>query len=356
MKIQSSNPSADIHLKFQDKKPGMIFLYSLLSGFFLLSCGPSKSSEYNHFMGLTQGTTYHITYKGAENYKPQIDSLLAEFDTSLSTYNKESLITAINENRSDSADRFLTYCVEQALLICQASNGAFDITIGPLANSWGFGFKNKETITPEKIDSLLPFVGCDKVSIVGNRIIKASPEVILNVNAIAQGYAVDVVCEWLESKKVSNYMVEIGGEVKVKGLNPHQSEWKVGINEPIDDSLNVNQDIHEVVRISEHAMATSGNYRKFYVENGVKYSHTLDPKTGYPVKHNLLSASVLAKTCIEADAYATAFMVVGLEKALEILKLHPELEAYFIYADPNGTFQTYYTQGMKEHLTPDENQ
>lgn len=336
--------------------PGTIFLLSLLAGIFMLSCGTSKSSDYNQFMGLTQGTTYHITYKGAENYKPQIDSLLAEFDTSLSTYNKESLITAINENRSDSADSYLKYCVEQALLICQASDGAFDITIGPLANCWGFGFKNKETMTQEKIDSLLPFVGCDKVSVVGNRIIKASPEVVLNVNAIAQGYAVDVVCDWLESKAVSDYMVEIGGEVKVKGLNPHQSEWKVGINEPIDDSLNVNQDIREVVRISEHAMATSGNYRKFYVENGVKYSHTLDPKTGYPVKHNLLSASVLANSCIEADAYATAFMVVGLEKALEILKLHPELEAYFIYAGQDGTFQTFYTQGMKQHLTPDENQ
>lgn len=332
----------------------LIFL--LLLGIGLFSCQSGERDEYSQIMGLTQGTTYHITYRSEKPLKLEIDSLLAEFDTSLSTYNAASLITAINENRGDSSDTYLLTCLRKSLEVCEASSGAFDITIGPIANMWGFGFKNKEEVTQPRIDSLLQLVGCGKIRIEGNRIIKSNPNIILNVNAIAQGYAVDVVCMYLDNLGIPDYMVEIGGEVKVKGLNPHQEKWKVGINVPVDDSLNVNQDIQEVVKMSNLALATSGNYRKFYVENGIKYSHTLDPKTGYPVKHNLLSASVLSSSCMEADAYATAFMVLGLEKSMELLQLHPELEAYFISAGNGDDYIITYSPGMKQYLESFENQ
>lgn len=328
----------------------------LLSGMLLFSCQTKDRNEYSQIMGLTQGTTYHVTYRSEKPLKLEIDSLLAEFDTSLSTYNSESLITAINENRSDSSNIYLLTCIKKSIEVCEASDGAFDITIGRIANMWGFGFKNKEEVSQARIDSLLPLIGCGKIQIDGTKIRKSDPNIILNVNAIAQGYAVDVVCLHLDQLGISDYMVEIGGEVRVKGLNPRQEKWKVGINVPVDDSLNLNQDIQEVVKMSNLSLATSGNYRKFYVENGVKYSHTLNPKTGYPVKHNLLSASVISSSCMEADAYATAFMVLGLEKSMQLLKLHPELEAYFISAGSGDEYIITYSPGMKQHLESLENQ
>lgn len=321
----------------------------ILSG--LISCSSESKSSYSKVMGFTQGTTYHLTYKHEKNWKLEVDSLLANFDTSLSTYNSASLITAINENRSANADSYLLTVLKRAQEICEISGGAFDVTIGPLANYWGFGFRNRDSISPEGVEELLKFTGCDKFKIAGNQILKADSAVLLNVNAIAQGYAVDVVCDYLESKGIADFMVEIGGEIKVKGKNPNGELWQLGINRPIDDSTSMNNELQEVLALTNMALATSGNYRKFYVENGIKYAHTLDPATGYPVKHNLLSASVIAPSCMDADAFATAFMVMGLEKSLEFLSQHPEIEAYLISSNVNGEYEVNYTPGLKAYFS-----
>lgn len=321
----------------------------ILSG--LISCSPESKSSYTKVMGFTQGTTYHLTYQHEKNLKLEVDSLLAEFDTSLSTYNSASLITAINENRGTEADPFLLTVLKKAQEICELSEGAFDITIGPIANYWGFGFRNRDSVSSEGVEELLKLCGCDKFRIEGNEIIKADSMVLLNVNAIAQGYAVDVVCEFLESRGIVDYMVEIGGELKVKGKNPKGDKWQLGINRPVDDSTNVNNEIQEVLSMTDMALATSGNYRKFYVEDGTKFSHTLDPATGFPVKHNLLSASVIGRSCMDADAYATVFMVMGLERSLEFLKQHPEIEAYLISSGKDGEYEINYTPGLASYFS-----
>jgi FAD:protein FMN transferase len=333
----------------------LFILHILLLGG-LSACQSEKKSEYTKVMGLAQGTTYHLTYLSEENLKLDVDSLLAEFDTSLSTYNSASLITAINENRDVDADSFLLTVLRRSQQICEATEGAFDITIGPIANYWGFGFRNRDSISPEGVEELLKLVGCYNFSIVGTKIQKSDSAVLLNVNAIAQGYAVDVVSSYLESRGIMDYMVEIGGELKVKGKNPHGEKWQVGINRPVDDSTNMNNEIQEVLAISDLSLATSGNYRKFYVEGGIKYSHTLDPSTGHPVKHNLLSATVITPTCMDADAYATAFMVMGMERSLVFLDKHPEIQGYLISSREDGTYEIKYSDGLKKFFrTKDEN-
>ncbi len=322
----------------------MLFLVSVT---LLSNCQQANRPEYTKLMGLAQGTTWQITYKGSENRKGAIDSLLLAFDMSLSTYRKDSRITALNENTSTEMDALLQEVVETGIRICRETEGAFDMTVAPVVNAWGFGFKNKETITPQLIDSLLQFTGCGQISINGNQLVKASDAVLLNVNAIAQGYSVDVVARFLEEEGIQNYMVEIGGEIKTKGTNPDGKKWQIGLNKPIDDSLSVKSEIQTVLSLTDLALATSGNYRKFYIENGVKYSHTIDPRTGYPVEHSLLSATVVGESGMEADALATAFMVMGKEKALKFLETRPHIQAYFISEDSFGNYEIDYTPGFE---------
>ena len=219
-----------------------------------------------------------------------------------------------------------------------------------MVDAWGFGFKTGNPPTKQTIDSLRAIVGFHKVALKDGFVSKENPKTMLDCSAIAKGYGTDIVARYLKKKGIQNFMVEIGGEIVVSGNSEKQVPWRIGINKPTDDSLNTNQELQDVVNVSDIAMATSGNYRNFYYKNGKKYAHTIDPKTGYPVQHNILSATVLAKNCATADAYATSFMVMGLDGAKKVLEKHPELCAYLIYADNKGNNKIWYSPSMKKML------
>ena len=285
--------------------------------------------------GMVFGTTYAITYQHNEDLKSDIEAVMQQVDNSLSPFNKSSVITAINNNTSMEVDENLTKVFTLAKTVSQETNGAFDITVAPLVNAWGFGFKSGIKPTDEQIDSILAFVGQEKVTLQNGKITKTDPRIMLDCSAIAKGYGVDMVAEFLANKGIKNYLVEIGGEISARGKNPNGTEWKIGVTKPVDDSLSINQENQTVLEITDQALATSGNYRNFYYEGGKKYAHTINPHTGKPAQSDILSATVIAPSCAIADAYATAFMVLGSDKAKEILKKHPELKAYFILSDYN---------------------
>jgi len=235
--------------------------------------------------------------------------------------------------------------------VSRHSDGIFDITCAPLINVWGFGFSKKDSVTPAMIDSLKTFVGYQKVHLEGNKIVKEDPRLLLNCSAIAKGYACDVIARLLEKEGVENYMVDIGGEVVMKGVNPNGICWRIGINVPEDDSTNTKNQYDEIVQLCKKgAIATSGNYRNFYIKDGKKYAHTIDPRTGYPAEQNILSATIVAEECITADAYATAFMAMGLEKARQMADSIPGIEYYVIYSDEEGKHQVEYSEGMLPYL------
>lgn len=227
------------------------------------------------------------------------------------------------------------------------TGGFFDFTIGQLVNAWGFGLKNRDQLTPHKIDSLLRICGFEKVRLEGNRLVKEDPRIWIDYNAVAQGYSVDVVGLFLESKGIDRYLIDIGGEVLAKGRKEGNKAWSVGIELPEDKPTSPQREIKAIVDLQDRALATSGNYRKFYVLDGIKYSHTIDPKLGSPVHHSLLSASVFASTAATADAYATAFMVMGLEKTIEFIKSNPDLGVYLIYSNEKGELKTYMSDNVK---------
>ncbi|MDR1005121.1 MAG: FAD:protein FMN transferase, partial [Prevotellaceae bacterium] len=256
-----------------------------------------------------------------------------------------------NRNEEVTVDTLFAYIFRRSMEVSRATDGAFDITVAPLVNAWGFGFK--QSVFPDSllIDSLLPFVGYTKVALTPQRrVVKQDPRIQLDCSAIAKGYGVDVVAQLLRAKGVENYMIDIGGEVVVNGNNKNGDKWSIGIDKPIDDRLAAGDEVQVALRIGRGAIATSGNYRNFYYKDGQKYAHTIDPRTGYPVQHNLLSATVVAPDCTTADAYATAFMVVGTERARQIAEAHPELEIYLIYADETGQNRVYYSKGLEAYF------
>lgn len=319
---------------------------------FSLSC----SKSYIRLSGFTQGTTYNIIYfsENEINYHKQIDSILRQFSHSLSVYDSTSIISLVNKNDStQKIDTYFRTVFVESQKISEATNGLFDITVAPLINIWGFGQEQSHKPDSAEIDSILQYIGYEKVRLENGKVIKENPKIILNTNAIAQGYAVDVIAGFFDSNDIKNYMVEIGGELKTKGKNPKGECWKIGIDKPIENSTLENRQVHQIVALPADgltALATSGNYRNFYEQDGKKYAHTISPQSGRPVVHNLLSATVLAETCLEADAYATAFMVMGLDKSLHFVKNHQKLEAYFIYSDKKGTYQVIFTNGFKKLL------
>lgn len=321
---------------------------------FFISCSHQKDCKYFFIDGFTQGTTYHITYQYKEHksLKPEIDSILRQIELSLSIYNPNSVISKVNKNdTSVIPDEYFKFVFNKSVEIAEKTDGAFDITIAPVVNAWGFGSENKKDIDSALIDSLLQFVGYQLIKLNNNKIIKLHSNIMLDANAIAKGYSVDVIADFFEKRQISNYLIEIGGEVKAKGKNKNNEYWRIGIDKPFENSTEQNRELQTIIRLNNKSLATSGNYRKFFEKNGVKYSHTINPKTGYPVKHNLLSATVITDNCITADAYATAFMVLGLDKSMNIVENNPELEAYFICSQgegKNGEYQVYYTQGVKE--------
>jgi thiamine biosynthesis lipoprotein len=237
-----------------------------------------------------------------------------------------------------------------AMQISKETDGAFDITVAPLVNAWGFGFKNGIEPTSEQVDSLMQIIGYQKVSLSAGKVTKTDDRVMLDCSAIAKGYGTDVVARLLRSKGITNFMVEIGGEIVTSGVNAENQPWRVGITKPVEDPMGTTGEVQSIVKITDKAMATSGNYRNFYYKDGKRYAHTIDPKTGYPVQHNILSATVFAKSCAVADAYATSFMVMGMEKAQQLLEQHPELMAYLIYCDEDGKNAVWYSPSLENKI------
>lgn len=327
------------------------FIYLFIISFFLISCNSTTKSLIK-IEGDAQGTTYHISYLSEVgiNHKTAIDSLLKEIDSSMSTWLPASLISRINNNDNNVlVDQYFIEVFKKSIEVSEKTDGIFDVTIGPLVNSWGFGTIEKKHSDSKKIDSLRQFVGYKMLKLEGKKIIKAKPEIKLDFNAIAQGYTVDVLANYLESKGIENYLVEVGGELKAKGKKETEF-WKVGIDKPNEKESSV-RELEAVISLENKALATSGNYRKFYEEDGQKFSHIINPKTGYPAKQNLLSATVIAKDCITADAYATAFMIMGLEKSIQFLENNKDLklEVYFIY-DAHGAWETYASENIKKWI------
>lgn len=305
---------------------------------------------YNSINGLVFGTVYNVTYQYDGNLKAEIEAELKKFDGSLSPFNDTSIITRVNRNEDIVTDSFFQKCFDRSMEISKETEGAFDITVAPLANAWGFGFKQGKFPDSLMIDSLLQITGYAKVKLADGKVVKQDPRVMLSCSAVAKGYSVDVVARLLDSKGIQNYMIDIGGEIVAKGKNPKDALWRIGINKPIDDSLSVNQEIQTILELTDVGLATSGNYRNFYYKDGKKYAHTIDPRTGYPVQHNILSATVVAEDCMTADALATAFMVMGLEKAEAYANAHPTIDACFIYSGEKGEFKMFFTEGMKKYI------
>ncbi|WP_308587821.1 FAD:protein FMN transferase [uncultured Parabacteroides sp.] len=328
------------------KKIGfMVSLWILV----LTACTNQK--QYFEESGSVFHTIYHVKYEASELLTDKIDAEFQKFNLSLNPFNPNSIISKVNQNEPVEADDWFIEVFNKAREVSDHSDGVFDITCAPLVNLWGFGFSKMDSVTPQMIDSIKQFVGYQKVKLDGRIVVKEDPRILLNCSAIAKGYASDIIARLLEREGVKNYMVEIGGEVTMKGVNQNGNCWRIGINKPEDDSTGLRNDIEEVVQLCKKGgVATSGNYRNYYVKDGKKYAHTIDPRTGYPSEQNILSATIVADDCITADAYATAFMAMGLEKARQAAKNIPDIEYYVIYSDENGKHQIEYSEGMLQYL------
>ena len=334
-------------MKKKSIKKQLIFLAVLIIGTVLIL---KNQAPFQTDQGLIFGTIYKITYQSKDNLKHEIEDALKQVDYSLSPFNKKSVITRVNNNTDMQVDSLFmdVFCLAEE--ISKETHGAFDITVAPLVNAWGFGFDSSTKVDSATIDSLRQFVGFNKVSLQNGKIVKADPRLKLDCSSIAKGYGVDCVARLFDKKGIENYMIDIGGELVMKGKNSKMNTWRIGINKPVEDSLSQNQELQTVLELTNIGLATSGNYRNFYYKDGKKYAHTIDPRMGYPIQHNILSATVVAKDCATADAYATSFMVLGLDSAKAICERHPELDAYFIYTNEEGKTETYFTKGMSYYI------
>lgn len=312
------------------------------------------SSDYRMLTGTVFNTIYHIQYDDTTNYHKEIKVLFDEFDASLSMFNPNSQITRINQgDTSIVIDKYLRVLLDKAYEVSELTGGAFDITVAPLTNLWGFGFKNAKTVSPQVVDSILQFVGYQKTHVdAQGHFIKDDPRIVLDASSIAKGYMCDVVADFLKEQGIKNYMVEIGGEINCSGLNSHHELWSVGINEPIEDSLSIETKLQNIMHITDCGVATSGNYRRFYTQDGRRYGHIIDPHSGYPVQQDILSSTVIAPNCITADALATAFMVMGSERSLRIIEADTTLMAYFICdAEDGENYKIFYSPKLRDMLS-----
>lgn len=344
-------------------------IYCFFISLFFISCGGDKKKnddaklEYE-LAGNAQGTTFVVKYISDDSLdvSPEVEIIFDRMDQQLSTYIDSSVNSVFNNTRdtfrvllpTDTLFRAVFYKSKE---VYEKSDGAFNPAVMPLVKYWGF---SREEMIPDKIDSvkvdsLLQYTDFSQCSfkIIRPLGIRLQKNMQLDFNGIAQGYTVDLICEMLEKKNIHNYMVEIGGEVRAKGRNKSGKLWNIGIDKPVDN--NKDHQLQAIIPLENRSLATSGNYRKFYVKDGIKYSHTIDPYTGFPVQHNLLSASVLAPDCATADAYATIFMVYGVEKTKIFLKENPDLklDVYLIFSDESGNFKTWASEGISKLV--DEN-
>ncbi len=325
--------------------------FILFLGLGVLSCTQETQKKKVHFIGEAQGTYYAITYfdNHNRNFQEEIDSILIAFDQSVSVYQPNSIVSRINRNEKDvQLDDWFIGNFELAQEVSSQTEGSFDITIAPIANIWGFGtFEKPDSVNTQLIDSLKQYVDYRKVKILNNKLVKENSSIQINFNAIAQGYAVDVLADFLISKSIKHFLIDIGGEIYAKGQKPDGKAWKIGLEMPEENAES--RSYNQVIKLHNQAVATSGNYRKFYIIDGVKYAHSLNPKTAYPVRHSLLSVTVITKNAALADAYATAFMVMGVEKTMLFATNHPLIEVYLMY-DKNGGVETVMSDGFEKYI------
>lgn len=326
--------------------PFLIFL--VIGTVYIIS--NQKDVAFQDNKGRVFGTFYQIKYQSSKDLHAGIIEQLDKVDRSLSIFNKQSVISKINNNEEVVPDTMFTKVFESAMRISEITDGAFDITVAPLVNAWGFGFK--EGTTPEKhvIDSLMQIVGYEKVWLEDGKIKKKYPNTMIDCGGIAKGYSCDVVADYLRANGIENFLVNIGGEIVTSGINDKRVPWKIQVTKPVEDNMSTESELQALINVTDKAMATSGNYRNFYYKGGKKYAHTIDPSTGFCVQHNILSATVLADRCVDADAYATAFMVMGLEKAKIILEKHPEIMAYLICDGKDGSYDVWCSPSLKDKL------
>lgn len=330
------------------------FLSLFILGIALLSCQQKQQPVTLHKIeGKTMGEFYHISYVGEEiqGIKDTVEAFLKYFNAQVNTYDSNSNLSQINNNQTDVMLPLTQALLEKGRSLYKLSQGAFDPTIAPLVDAWGFGLKNAENMDSAKVDSLLAFVGFDKVKFEGNRLIKSNPNIRFNVNAYAPGYAADLIADIFNGKNYKNYMIEIGGEVVASGLNAKNELWLIGIERPEDNLTTEKNELVSGIKLKDKGLATSGNYRRFYKKEGKKYAHTIDPKSGFPVQHSLLSATVLTTKAVDADAYATICMVLGKDEAIALFGRDAEVAFYLIYADSNGDMQEYVSENLKDSFS-----
>lgn len=328
-----------------------LFLLLLL----LTCCSPQ--AEYKNIRGFALGTTYSVIYQDNididdEEMTRRIETMLENFELSMSIYNDSSIVSKVNRNEDIELDDYFIDIFNDSKRVWELTDGSFDITVAPLVNAYGFGPDTLHRFTEERRDSLMQLVGMQKVDIVNKRLEKQDKRITLDFNAIAKGYSVDVVADYLANLGVKNYLVEIGGEIRAGGTKSGQL-WRVGVDKPIEGNYVPGADLQAILRLKDRALATSGNYRRFYVEDGVKYAHTIDPKSGNPAKNTLLSATILADDCATADALATGCMVKGLDKAIELVNNQKSVDAFFVYSDDDGNYQTWMSKDLEKLI--DEN-
>lgn len=315
------------------------FLF-LLTCCFLTGC---NTVEKQQFFGTTQGSYYSIIYFDEQNrnFSSDFDSIFKEIENTLSLWDENSMIRKVNRNEDVELNQIFIDNFNYAMEAAELTDGLFDPTVGPLVSAWGFHYKEGMEMTPAIVDSLRQLVDYRKVKIENGRVVKANPNMTLDFNAVAQGYTTDMIGEFLLSKDVNNFLVDVGGEIMARGSKPNDEPWKVGIEKPAatKDSERI---VQEIVELNNQSIVTSGNYRKYVEKNGKRYSHSLNPKTGYPSENNLLSATVICDNTAWADCLASICMVVGMENAMEILETQENVKAYFIYLDGNEVKEGFY--------------
>ena len=324
------------------------FFYGTIfaSIFYIVGC---TDVEYKVLEGFVQGTTYRIVYSDDAATVPVeevVEDVFRRVDISMSGYNPESTLSKVNRNEDVVVEKIFENVFNRAREMYDISGGYFDVSAEPLFDMWGFGFSERSAVTDKMVDSVRQFIGMDKIRITDGKVVKDDPRMRLSFNAIAKGYTPDLIAAAFDSIGIRNYLIEVGGEIFCRGANKNGDMWNVGIDLPEEGNFVQGAELMGVLRLSGRGLATSGNYRKFYEEDGKIYSHTIDPLTGYPSRHSLLSVSVVADNTMTADAYATYLLIIGLEKAIEVVESAPELDAYLIYSE-DGEYKIYKSAGIE---------
>ena len=326
--------------------------YFIFFFLFLISCSNKEKSILITNSDHAQGTYYHIKYlsPNAIDYKSDIDSIIAEIDSSLSTYYKESLISKINNQDTYKTDYLFNDVYFNAKKVYEESNGYFDCSIYPIVSLLGFYEKdfNPSDIDSQQVNNILKNVGFQKIELVKDSI-HLPKNMYLDFNSIAQGYTVDLIAQFLNKKNIDNYLIELGGEISASGRNADEDIWKIGVDKPTE-KIDTKDRFSFILELENTSLATSGNYRNFYKYKGVKYSHTINPFSGFPVNNRLLSVTVTHDKCSLADAYATAFMAMGVKKTIKFIQSRDDIGVYLIYTNKEGDWKTYFNQNMSSRI------